>query len=171
MLPPGLHSQYSSQRGVNVKLMKLQNLKTFIFTSVVLCSIQTFGLDPRRDYHKISSDNFDIIYDAKSYDLAKIYLEEAERSHKILVDVFGISPKKTTVVLDDTLDLANGSAIGVPRPHVNIFVNPPTSLASIDHFSSWPRDVFLHEYAHILNMEPARGAWKPFRYIDRKSVV
>ncbi len=165
MLPPGLHSQYSSQVGANVKLMKLQILKLFLFSSALLICVQTLALDPRVKLNKISSENFDIIYDAKSYELAKIYLEEAERSHQILVDVFGISPKKTTVVLDDTYDVSNGSAIGVPRPNVNVYVSQPTPLASIDHYSSWPRDVFLHEYAHILNMEPARGVAKPLRFI------
>lgn len=165
MLPPGLHSQYSRQVGVNVKLMKLQILKTFLFASVLSACVTSFALDPRVKYNKISSEHFDIIYDAKSYDLAKIYLEEAERSYQILVDVFGIAPKKTVVVLDDTLDLANGSAMGYPRPTVNIYVNPPTPLATIDYYSSWPRDVFLHEYAHILNMEPARGVFKPLRFI------
>lgn len=165
MLPPGLHSQYSSRRGVNVKLMKLHYLKTFLFSCAIGVSLQSYALDPRLSYDKISSENFDIIYDAKSYELAKIYLAEAERSHKILVDVFGISPDKTVVVLDNTYEVANGSAIGVPRPLINIYVNSPTPLASIDHFSYWPRDVFLHEYAHILNMEPARGIWKPFRFL------
>lgn len=154
MLPPGLHSQYSNQVGVNVKLMKLQFLKYFAIASVLLTCVQTFALDPRVKLNKISSENFDIIYDAKSYELAKIYLEEAERSHAILVNVFGVSPDKTVVVLDDTIDIANGSAIGVPRPTVNIYTSVPTPLSSVDNYSSWPRDVFLHEYAHILNMEP-----------------
>ena len=147
------------------KLMKLQILKTILSLSVLIPYSTTLALDPRSDLKKISSENFDIIYDAKSYELAKTYLEEAERSHKILKDVFGIAPDKTTVVLDDTLDLANGGATGVPRPHIIIYVSQPDPLSSIDHSSYWPRDVFLHEYAHILNMEPANGAWKPLRYI------
>jgi hypothetical protein len=165
MLPPGLHSQYSSQRGVNVKLMKLHYLKTFLFTSVLCASLTSYALDPRVNYDKISSENFDIIYDAKSYELAKLYLQEAERAHKILVEIFGISPAKTVVVLDDSYDIANGSAIGVPRPLVNAYVNPPTPLSTIDHFSYWPRDLFVHEYTHILNMEPTKGIWKPFRFV------
>lgn len=165
MLPPGLHSQYSSQVGVNVKLMKLQILKLFLFSIALLISIQTWSLDPRVKLSKISSEHFDIIYDAKSYELAKIYLEEAERSHAILVNVFGISPEKTVVVLDDSYDIANGSAIGVPRPTINIFTSVPSPLSTVDHYSNWPRDVFLHEYAHILNMEPANGLAKPLRTV------
>src|SRR6187402_1244853 len=121
MLPPGLHSQYSSQRGVNVKLMKLHYLKTFLFSSVLCVSTLSYALDPRLNYEKISTDHFDIIYDAKSYELAKIYLAEAERSYQILVDIFGIAPEKTVVVLDDSYDIANGSAAPVPRPLVNVF--------------------------------------------------
>ncbi len=169
MLPPGLHSQYSKQRGVNVKLMKLRFTKTFLILLLSLFYLATlpssFALDPNRNYMKISSEHFDVIYDAKSYDLAKLYLEEAERSYEILKDVFGIAPDKTVVILDDSIDIANGTATGVPRPSVTIYINPPTPLSTVDHFSSWPRDVFLHEYAHILNMEPARGIMKPFRYI------
>src|SRR5690606_24910081 len=110
MLPPGLHSQYSKQREVNVKLMKLRFIKTFLFLILNIVTTDSFALDPNQDYKKISSEHFDIIYDAKSYDLAKVYLEEAERSYTILKDVFGITPDKTVVVLDDTVDTANGSA-------------------------------------------------------------
>lgn len=147
------------------KLMKLSILKTTLLIHVFFICTNVFALDPRGKLKKISSDHFDIIYDAKSYELAKLYLEEAERSYQILKDVFGETPQKTTVVLDDTVDLSNGGAMGVPRPHIVIFVNQPDPLSSIDHSSYWPRDVFLHEYAHILNMEPANGFWKPFRFI------
>lgn len=119
--------------------------------------------DPSLHYKVLTSDHFEMIYDAKSYELAKIYLNEAERSHHYLSQIFSDIPSKTIVILDNSTDLANGLATVFPRPQIEAFINPPPPLSTIDEYSFWPRDLILHEYTHILNMESTHGVPKILR--------
>ncbi len=145
-------------------LMKQQTL-FFLTFLVFVFSKSVLALDPRHDYIKLESENFHVIFDAKSYEDAKDHFLAAERSYKLLADIFGETPSYTVLLVETDIDLANGAATSVPRPTIFSFSQPPTSLSSVNYFSNWPQDVILHEYAHTLNMEPTNGVFTPLRWV------
>lgn len=137
----------------------------FLTLLLTLFSASLWAVDPRIDYDVVETNHFEIIYDARQKDLAMEYARQAEYSYNVLEKIFGETPYKTVIVIDSTTDLANGAATGVPRPLIFGFPVLPSALSTVDNYGVWSQELIVHEYTHILNMQPANGAWSPFRLL------
>lgn len=117
------------------------------------------AVDPRIDWKVLETEHFKVVYDSRHYPLAQKYALFAEQSYATLVPIFREAPKKTTLVLNDETDQANGYSTDVPYPLVMLYPVLPTSLDSIGDYGNWGLELVTHEYTHTLNMEPSHGGW------------
>ena len=91
-------------------------------------------------------------------DVARRVAASAERSHAVLVPVFGHAPEeKTLVVITDDIDGANGFASVIPRNRVQLFASAPTGLSSLNDHDDWIYGLVAHEYTHILHLDSIGG--------------
>lgn len=121
--------------------------------------------DPKIEWQVLETENFSIVYDSRHYALAMEYARDSERAHRATKPFFKEAPRKTVVVLDDSGDLANGFAMGVPYSFITVFPVLPSALDSISDYGDWSLELMTHEYTHILQFEPANGLAKPLRWV------
>ncbi len=122
-------------------------------------------LDPSLSWRVIETDHFEVIYSTSYNELARVYAYEAEQSYTSLKPVFGEVTEKTIVVIVDNTDLTNGYAHFLPYPHIVLFPVLPGDLTTINYFDNWARDLMIHEYTHILSLQPSNGFYTPLRWI------
>lgn len=123
------------------------------------------GVDPSIHWQVLQTDHFEIIYDKTQKSLAEHYAHYAELSYVQLKNVFSELPDKTTIVIDDSTDQANGFAGFFPYPLIKVFPVLPNSQDSISDYELWAFELILHEYTHILTFQPAHGMYTPLKYI------
>jgi hypothetical protein len=148
----------------------MKNMKNVFFCLIAAISLlgakKSIGaVDPDIQWESINTPHFEVIYDARHYQTARKYALRLELNHKLLGTYFSESPMKTIVILNDNTDLANGYATRIPYPHIMAYPVLPASHDSISYYSDWPQELTIHEYAHILNFEPASGVIKILRNI------
>ena len=132
----------------------------------LLCFVApAMALSPFIEWNKIETPHFTLIFDSRHRELGAQYARFAEESFEAVAPVFGVWPEKTVILLDDSSDLANGAATGVPYPMIIIYPVLPTPLDSISDYGNWGVELLTHEYTHILNFQPATGIMKPLRYL------
>lgn len=114
--------------------------------------------DPARQWRTIESDHFVIHYYAPLDDIARRVAVVAERSHQVLVPVFGHAPKvKTHVVVVDDTDGANGFASVLPRNQITLFATAPNAGSVLADHDDWLYGLFTHEYTHIVHLDTIGG--------------
>jgi len=64
---------------------------------------------------------------------------------------------KIDVIVSDHTDYANGSATAFPSNKIKIFVSEPELHSQLNNFEDNLRQLFIHEFTHILNMDTAHG--------------
>lgn len=140
--------------------LSLASLVAFALVSVPANA----GLDPALEWRMFETPHFTVIYDAKQSELARAYGRWAEQAWAANTTVFREWPAKTVLVINDATDVANGFAVGIPYPMIQVFPVLPGGLDSIDDYGDWGHDLMTHEYAHVLNFEPSNGAFKALRW-------
>ena len=136
-----------------------------VVTGIIMPTESARGADPSIDWKQIETEHFTIVFDSKHQPLGAAYANAAEQAWTVVGPVFGIWPKKTTILLDDETDVANGSATGFPYPLITAYPVLPTALDSIGDYGDWGTELITHEYTHILNFEPATGVMRPLRAV------
>lgn len=139
--------------------------KFFLFIPLLHAALSQAQVDPSLNWRVLETPHFEVIFSESYEDLAQIYAEEAEQSLTTLKPLFQEITEKTIVVILDNTDSTNGYANFLPYAHVVIFPVMPHETSSIGHFDDWARDLFLHEYAHILTFQPSHGLYTPLRWI------
>jgi Tol biopolymer transport system component len=122
-------------------------------------------LNPWIDWKEIETQHFRIIFDSRHYELAKLYAMQAEQAFVLVSPSFGVWPEKTALILDDSTDLSNGSAGGIPYPMISAYPVLPSTLDTIGDYGNWGLELITHEYTHILTFEPTNGILKPLRWV------
>lgn len=135
-----------------------------VFALVCLTKV-AFAVDPDIKWRVLETNHFKIVHDSRHYPLAQKYALFAEQSYSTLVPVFKEAPRKTTLVLNDSTDNANGYSTNVPYPLIMLYPVLPGSLDTISDYGNWGLELVTHEYVHTLNVEPSNGIFKPLRYI------
>ena len=128
-------------------------------------------IDPSLRFETVETEHFQIHYHQGLGDIAKRTAVLAENAHRNLAPLLKWQPaEKTQVVLLDITDLANGMATVLPYNAIYIFVVPPLPEMTIGDYEDWLEMVIVHEYAHILTMDPARGYSSVMRRIFGKTL-
>ena len=113
----------------------------------------------------LATPHFDILYYAEQQELAELYAKQFEKAFVFLDGVYLSKPEKITVVLNDSLDQANGFATPIPYPYIMLYPVLPDLNDSISEFDTWSLELATHELGHILQMQPASGTIKALRSI------
>ncbi len=123
-------------------------------------------VDPRFRFSTIQTDHFVIHFHQGTDKIAAKLAQMSEEAHAKLCPAFQWWPtEKTQVVLIDDTDLANGGATVLPYNSIYVSVVPPLPDMTIGEYYDWIQLVILHEYAHILTMDPVRGYTSVMRSI------
>lgn len=140
----------------------------FIFLLIFVLSPRSqaqFEVPPHLEWKTLTTPHFQIIFNAKQQELGHLYAEKLERAYSELRLYFVTMPKRTIVVINDKTDITNGYATRIPYPHIMAYPVLPGPEESLADTGDWALELLAHEYAHILNFEPANGVMKPLRYI------
>ena len=114
-------------------------------------------VDPKIQWREIETQDAYWVFDAKHYDLALHYIREFERAKAKVLPLFKEKSRKMTILLVDNSDSANGSAQISPHPVIVLLLVNPSYHSSIGEFKDFIHTLLVHEYTHILNMEPTHG--------------
>lgn len=135
------------------------------FTAFLVFAAQSFALEvpPEWKYKIISTPHFDIIYNSSQQELGELYARQIERAFTLLAPIFTTQPEKTLIIINDKTDATNGYATRVPYPHIMTYPVLPGPQESLSETGDWSLELLAHEYTHILNFEPATGAFRVLR--------
>lgn len=70
---------------------------------------------------------------------------------------YGVRVDRVQIVLSDASDDPNGFASPLPYPLVQILAAAPDGSDDFGNYESWLRLVLVHELAHVVHLERARG--------------
>lgn len=153
----------------SIAMNSMFSRKTRLILYALIASLWDFPVwaqvDPTLDWKVLTSDHFEVIYNAKYQNVANEYLRQAERSYALLAPIFQETPDRTLIVIDDSTDATNGLATPIPQPNIQVHPALPLANDSLDSYGNWAQGLVIHEYAHILNFEPTHGWLKPLRWI------
>jgi hypothetical protein len=122
-------------------------------------------VDPQIQWNEIETEDAYWLFDAKHQEIAEYYIMQFQRAKAQVLPLFKESPRKMTILLIDNTDMANGSAQVTPHPIITLYMVHPTAQSSIGEFKDQIHELLVHEYTHILNMEPVNGWIRPFYWI------
>jgi hypothetical protein len=139
-----------------------KKLTFFLSLSFSLCFFRSSpGLASPIPAHQkvktLQTPHFEIMYYAEQQELAELYARQFERAYQFLDGVFLSKPDKITVVLNDSLDQANGFATRIPYPLIMLYPVMPDLNDTISEFETWSLELATHELTHVLQFEPATG--------------
>ncbi len=142
-----------------------------LFSLTILQMALAASFDPHRNWKTIKTDHFFVRYPEEIEPVAQDVARILEEVNAKLSPEFNWKPwGKTEVVLTDSTDDANGMTTLIPYNWMILYVVPPRPDSSLANYDNWLRTLIVHEYTHLLTIDPARGFWKPFRMIFGKTV-
>jgi hypothetical protein len=132
-------------------------LRTAVIGLALLCT-GAGTYDPEVDYFTITTPNFLVMYPAGYDHIALRSAKIAEDTLPFLVDRYGWRPDgRTSIVINDQTDFANGSATIIPSKVITIYVTAPTEVSGLEDYDDWLATVITHEMTHIIHLDMVYG--------------
>ncbi|MDQ6886667.1 MAG: hypothetical protein M3068_05170 [Gemmatimonadota bacterium] len=116
-------------------------------------------------WRTVETTHFVIHYPESMSEWALEVAHRIEAVHRAVTDLVGsATPHRTTVVVDDPYNLANGLTFPfLDHPTVLLWPTPPEPRMEIGHIRSWPEILSVHEYAHVVHLtRPSRNSLRHF---------
>jgi len=127
-------------------------------------------IDPALGWYTLETEHFSVHFSCRgtpgddSLALANEVAATCEEVYATLTPAVGWAPSgRTQVVIADFYDYSNGWAAPFPDNTITIIPTPPGG--SRTNFDNWLRDLVLHEYSHILQMDQAAGWMRALRSV------
>lgn len=128
-------------------------------------------IDPSFRFSTIETAHFRVHYHDEVKPLAEKAALYAEEAHCALTSALKWSPEeKTHIVLVDSSDFANGMATVIPYNAIWLYASVPMAESTLGRYEEWLRQVIVHEYSHVLTMDPVRGYSRIARSIFGKPI-
>ncbi|MCB9072868.1 MAG: PD40 domain-containing protein [Bdellovibrionaceae bacterium] len=137
----------------------------FLFFALLFPFISSAQTDPSAKWAMLDDEHAIWVYDSRHKDLAYQYAKNFRRIFPDLQKLFREFPDKTTFVIVDQTDMPNGSATVFPYPLITIFPVLPLPNSPIGETDDSLYEILVHEYTHILNLDPVHGAMVPLSWI------
>ena len=118
---------------------------------------------PTEVWKILKTEHFDIIFTAQQQELGLYYANQAEKAYENLATVFVNRPERVIIIVNDTTDISNGYATRIPYAHIMAYTVPIGDQESLSESGEWGRELITHELTHIMQFEPALGAFKYIR--------
>ncbi|MBE9502824.1 MAG: PD40 domain-containing protein, partial [Proteobacteria bacterium] len=149
------------------KFLKLILVLSIFFASAFHNNPASAGvMDSSFKFSTIETDHFYLHYHQGLDKIAGKASLISEEAHRDLTSVFKWEPlEKTHIVLIDSSDFINGFATILPQNMIYIQVVPPSEETPIGEYDDWLKMVIIHEYSHMLALDPVRGYSKVMRDI------
>ncbi len=144
-------------------------------TALVLIAIaapsQGAVFDPKAGWQQLKSPHFKIYFAKNLDDVAQRVANLAEEAHATLSPKYRWKPLgRTTLVLTDNNDQANGFATVLPYNYMLLRVTAPPPGEPLANYDEWLRLLVTHEYLHIIHMDQAGGVLKVPRLVLGKLI-
>jgi hypothetical protein len=147
-------------------------IKKYFTLLLIFCLFLVIGFEarsqlevlPNTKWKTLKTNHFEIIFNAEQQEVADLYANKLEKAFIELQKYFRSMPENTIVVINDKTDATNGYATRIPYPHIMVFPVLPGSEEGLAETGDWAFELLTHEFAHILNFEPANGIMEPLRY-------
>lgn len=136
----------------------------FIFIFKNNAFAQRIGFSDEK-WKTLQTEHFDVIFPEKQQDLGLYYAQQAEIAYKNLTTVFTNKPERTVIIVNDNTDLSNGYATPIPYAHIMVYSVPVGEQDVLSESGEWGKELITHEMTHILQLEPALGAYRYLRPI------
>lgn len=132
-------------------------MRAVILGLALLCS-GAGTYDPEVEYFTITTPNFLVMY-PEGYDHIALRTGKiAEDTLPFLVNRYGWQPDgRTSIVINDQTDFANGSATIIPSKVITIYVTAPTEVSGLEDYDDWLTTVITHEMTHIIHLDMVYG--------------
>jgi Tol biopolymer transport system component len=140
-----------------------RNIRSLAVTGLALIALaaaprEVVAGDPNLRYRTISTEHFRIHFHQGIEEFAHELAGVAEEVHAELSVLFGWEVDgPTEIVISDSQDDANGSAMSSPRPIIWLYTSPPTADSSLANHDDWIRTLFTHEYTHVIHLQMHGG--------------
>jgi hypothetical protein len=129
-----------------------------VLTCVAVPSAAATRYDPALRFRSLTTDHFVIHYHQGEEALALRLASIVEAEYGPMTARLQYRPAaRTHVVLVDQDDDPNGATTTLPYNLVEIRAVPPSGASTIGNTDDWLRLVFVHEFAHVLHLDQARG--------------
>lgn len=143
-----------------------------VLLSLVPTSPWAGGWAPHHRWQSLETPHFVITYHEGEAPLATELAFVAEEVHAILVPELGWAPRgRTHVVLVDATDDANGYAQTIPFNTITLYAIPPRVDTTLDNHENWLFSLFVHEYAHVLQIDLAGGLPLALRQVFGRMIM
>ncbi|HVV52260.1 MAG TPA: hypothetical protein VHO06_21505 [Polyangia bacterium] len=109
---------------------------------------------PRGRWFTLQTPHFDIHFYGEEAAFAERVAHFAERAYRLNTRYLDWKPGwRTTVILSDVSDEANGSASSIPYTFINAFGVPPDSLDELNDFDDYVKLLITHEFTHVVHLD------------------
>ena len=129
---------------------------------------------PHYRWQTLTTEHFLVHFHDELEPVARRAAAIAEETHARLAPAMKWEPRgRTHLIVTDHVDVSNGSATPFPRNRIEIYVSAPGGDPSspIAYYDDWLELVIVHEYAHILHLDQARGIPRLLRTILGRNPV
>jgi Tol biopolymer transport system component len=124
--------------------------------ALLACGAQAY--DPDTRFYTLETPHFLVVHPAGYEHIAVRAATIAEGLLPYYVQHFRYEPAgRTTIVIDDQHDVANGSATVLPAKVITIYVTAPTEISGLEDYDDWLVNVIAHELTHIFHLDMAFG--------------
>jgi hypothetical protein len=126
--------------------------------------LELAGLSPDTEYQQMETAHFKLVFE-KGYESFTLKAAAAfEHAHSILQPILKWKPRqKTTVLIADNEDAANGFALPSLRVGMVLIATPPDAWFSTSYTEDWIKLLVFHEYTHFLNIDATSGLMEGLR--------
>lgn len=129
-------------------------------------------LAPSTEVRTVKTEHFAIHFPKELEPVIGDFAALAERIHTRMSAKLKWQPwGRTHVLLVDKTDQANGLATVIPSNSIMLFITPPESDSSLDHYLNYLELLFTHEYTHILHIDQHFRMADPLHWVLGKIVA
>jgi hypothetical protein len=154
------------------RLAAVAVVAALVLATVPRCADAASVYQPRLAFRVLATPHFRIYYHQGGEALARRLARIAESVRAELETRSRLpAPSLTHVVLANQDDDANGTATPLPYPTIRISAAWPATSDVIGNTRDWLRTVFIHEYAHVVQLERTRGWAKVARALLGRSPI
>ncbi len=141
-----------------------------VFLSFLRPAVVSAGLtDPKLHWKTVKTEHFTIHYYEGEEKVVERLLTIAEDAYTRITGKFDARPwGRTEVVVVDDHDLANGFTLVIPYNMIVLRAVPPFADSTLANYDDWLRELFLHEYTHVVHITDTRYPAKALKFVVGK---
>lgn len=115
--------------------------------------------DPKVEYLTLTTPHFHVVHPGGYEHIALRTARMAEALVPYMTARYGYELRdRTSIIINDQTDFANGSATVIPLKVVTLFVTAPTEVSGLEDYDDWLHGVLIHELAHVYHLDMSYGA-------------